>query len=89
MGTTGRMTAVDPQALPIAAARFDAAADILLTALRTHLAQLARSRSHPAVEELVSEVARWESAARDVAAALRTAADRYAESEARGAAALR
>ena len=66
MGTTGRITAVDPQALPIAAARFDAAADMLLTALRTHLAGV---RSHPAVEELVAEVARWESAARDVAAA--------------------
>ena len=80
---------MDPQALPLAAARFDAAAEILLTALRTHLAHLAESRSHPAVAELVSEVARWESAARDVAAALRAAADRYTESEARGAAALR
>jgi hypothetical protein len=86
MGTTGRTTAVDPQALPIAAARFDAAADMLLTALRTHLAGV---RSHPAVEELVVEVARWESAARDVAAALRTAAARYTEAEAHGAAELR
>lgn len=80
---------MDPEALPVAAARFDAAADILLTALRTHLAQLAGSRAHPAVEQLVAEVARWESAARDVAAALRDVADRYTESEARGAAALR
>lgn len=86
MGTTGRTTAVDPLALPIAAARFDAAADILLIALRTHLAGV---RSRPAVEDVVAEVARWESAARDVAAALRTAADRYIESEARGATALR
>lgn len=86
MGTTGRTTAVDPQALPIAAARFDAAADMLLTARRTHLAGV---RSHPAVEELVAEVARWESAARDVAAALRTAAARYTESEAHGVAELR
>ena len=89
MGSTVRTTAVDPLALPIAAARFDAAADILLAALRTHLAQLAGVRSHPAVEELVAEVARWEAAARDVAAALRTAADRYTETEAHGAAALR
>lgn len=86
MGCTGRTTAVDPLALPIAAARFDAAADILLAALRTHLAGV---RSHPAVEDLVAEVTRWEAAARDVAAALRTAAGRYTESEAHGAAELR
>lgn len=86
MGTTGRTTAVDPLALPIAAARFDAAADVLLTTLRTHLAG---PQSHPAVEELVAEVVRWESTAREIAAALRAAADRYSESEARGAAALR
>ena len=41
------------------------------------------------IEELVAEVARWESAARDVAAALRIAAARYTESEAHGAAELR
>ena len=77
-----RTTAVDPLALPIAAARLDAAADLLLAALRTHLADV-RSGA-----ELVAGVARWESSVRE-AAALRIAADRYLESEAHGAAALR
>ena len=86
MGTTGPTTAVDPLALPIAAARLDAAADILHMALRTHLAGV---RARPAVEELVAEIVRWESATREVAAALRTAAGRYTESEERSAAALR
>ena len=40
MGTTAGVIAVDPQALRIAAARLDAAADILLTARRTHLSGL-------------------------------------------------
>ena len=78
-----RTTAVDPLALPIAAARLDAAADLLLAALCTHLADV-RSGA-----ELVAGVARWESSVREAAAALRIAADRYLESEAHGAAALR
>ncbi|MDA0250861.1 MAG: hypothetical protein O2892_13575 [Actinomycetota bacterium] len=78
-----RTTAVDPLALPIAAARLDAAADLLLAALRTHLADV-RSGA-----ELVAGVARWESSVREAAAALRLAADHYLESEAHGAAALR
>jgi hypothetical protein len=81
MGT--RTTAVDPLALPIAAARLDAAADILNAALRTHLADVRSG------VELAAVVARWESSVREVAAALRIAADRYLESEAHGAAALR
>ena len=69
---TGGTTAVDPQALLVAAARLDAAADILHTALHTQLASL---RSRAWVEDLVVGVARWESAAREVAVALRTAAE--------------
>lgn len=82
----GGITVVDPLALPIAAARLEDAADILHTALRTHLAGL---RSRASVEELVAGIERWESAAREVATALRIAANRYIESEQRGAAALR
>ncbi len=78
-----RTTAVDPLALPIAAARLDAAADILHAALRTHLAGV-RSGA-----ELAAGVARWESSVREAAAALRIAADRYLESEAHGTEALR
>lgn len=81
-----RTTAVDPSALPIAAARLDAAADILHAIRRVHLAGL---RSPVRVEELMAAVAGWEAAVGEIAAALRAAADRYIESEARSAAALR
>lgn len=82
MGTTAGVTAVDPQALRIAAARLDAAADILHAARRTHLSGLR-------AEEAATAVARWELAVRETAAALRTAAERYADSEVHGARALR
>lgn len=81
-GATAGIIAVDPQALRIAAERLDAAADILHTARRTHLSGLR-------AEEAATSLARWELAARETAAALRTAEQRYVDSEARGARALR
>ncbi len=84
--TPDAVTAVDPLALPIAAARLDAAADMLNAARRIHLAGL---RSRGPIDELIAAVARWESAVREVATALRAAADRYIESETRAAEALR
>ena len=79
-------TAVDLLALPLAAARLDAAAEIISAIRRIHLAGL---RSTPPVDELVAAVTRWESAVRGIAAGLRTAAGRYAESEAQAAESLR
>lgn len=75
---------VDPQALRIAAARLDDAADILQTTLHTRLGGL-----HIDAGRLIDGVGRWERASRDLASALRSAADRLENSEAVRAEALR
>lgn len=77
---------VDPLALRIAAARFDHSADILNAALSSHLGAL---RSGVGIDQLVTGVTRWQQSARDLATALRVAADRYADSEAHAAVRLR
>lgn len=98
MGTTS----VDPAALRAAAQRMDNAADIVLAALRTRLGGLqfdgtVAGRAHAVagasvrtgVDRLVADLAQWASVAREIAAALRAGADRYAESEMHAVSALR
>jgi len=95
-------TSVDPAALQAAARRIDAAADILAEAVRAPLARLqfgsaAAGRAHgPAgaevrrgLERLCAAADQWAHAARELAAALNTGADRYRAAEHRAAAALR
>ena len=89
MGTTS----VDPHALRLAARRLDEAADLLDTALRSHLNGLqlssADGATRAAIEKLVADVARWQRAARESACAVRVGADRYTDDDRRGAAVLR
>ena len=82
MGTVS----VDPGALRMAAQRLDAAADILAGAVGAHLCGL---QSGAAVDVLAEDVGRWTHAAREVAAVLRSGADRYLDGEADAVAALR
>lgn len=81
MGTVS----VDPAALRMAAQRLDAAADILAGAVGAHLRGL---RSGEAVALLVADVGQWTHAAREVAAVLRSGAERYLDGEADAVAAL-
>jgi hypothetical protein len=89
---SGAGTAVDPHALWAAAQRLDGAADLLCGALAVHLRPL-RSAADigvgAAVERLVADIELWQRAARDTALAIRTAADRYTDTEAQAAEALR
>ena len=78
---------VDPAALLAAARRMDAAADILASALGTHLGGLQSGTA--AVDQLAADMGRWAGAAREVAASLRLGADCYLDSEADAVAALR
>ena len=89
MGTTS----VDPHALRLAARRLDEAADLLDTALRSHLIGLqlstADGRTQAAIGLLVDDVARWQRAARESACSVRVGADRYTDEDRCGAAVLR
>jgi len=95
-------TSVDVDALRVAAQRLDAAADQLQSALSGHLGGLqfdaavaglrhvaAGGAVRAAVDQLLADVALWQHAARETAAALRAGADRYTETEARAVEALR
>jgi hypothetical protein len=89
---SGTATSVDPQALGAAAQRLDAAADLLHAALAGYLGSLrfdADSGVRYAVDQLVTDIARWRRAALDTAAALRAGAQRYIDTEAQAARALR
>jgi hypothetical protein len=94
-------TRVDTAAVRAAAQGFDAAAEILDSALRTHLAGLnfggsTAGRVHTARGEAVGtalrrlsgELAQWSRAAEEISAALRAGADRYVDAEGRATAVL-
>lgn len=94
-------TRVDIAAVRAAAQQFDAAAEILDSALRIHLAALAfggaaAGRDHTARGEAVAaalrrlsgELAEWSRAAQEIGAALRAGAERYGDAESRAAAVL-
>jgi len=98
MGTTS----VDPAALQAAAQRLDTAADIVLSTLRTRLADLqfdgaVAGRAHgragdavrTGVDTVVAGLARWAAAARETSAALRAGAQGYYDAESRARGALR
>ena len=89
---------VDVAALNAVARQYEAAADIVDGAVRTHLtglafggavagrAHVARGEAlHAAVDHVVDQLRQWSRAAAEIAAALRVAADRYAEADARAA----
>ena len=89
---------VDLAALHAVARQYEAAADIVEAAVRTHLTGLAfdgaaAGRVHVArgdalrmaVDHVVDQLRQWSRAAAEIAAALRASADRYAEAEARAA----
>jgi hypothetical protein len=97
MGTTR----VDTAAVYAAAQRFDAAAELLGGAVRTHLAGLSfggstAGRAHTArgeafgtaLRRLGGELVQWSRAAEEIGAALRAGADRYADAEASAVAVL-
>ena len=94
-------TRVDTAAVCAAAQRFEAAADLLDSALRTHLAGLSfggstAGRAHTArgealataLRRLSGEVGQWSRAAEEIGAALRAGADRYADADTRAVAVL-
>lgn len=96
MGTTR----VDTAAAHAAAQRFTAAAELLDTAAhagglrfcgstagRAHVAD--GERLHSALDEVRVHLAQWSRAADEVAAALRSGAQQYADAEMRAAVALR
>jgi uncharacterized protein YukE len=89
---SGPATSVDPQALQAAAQRLDAAADLLHCALAGYLGAL-RFDADPgvafAVDQLVTDVTQWRRTALETAAALRTSAERFIDTEAQAARALR
>lgn len=87
-------TRVDTAAVRAAAQRFDTAAAILDEVLGTHLSRLrfdgaVAGRAHAAGGEAMraalnrqgSQLAQWSRSAAEIAAALRAAADQYAEAE--------
>ena len=97
MGQTDAVR-VDVTALHAVARRYQIVADIVDGAVRTHLAGLAfdgatAGRVHAArgdalrvaVDHVVDQLGQWSRAAAEIAAALRTAADRYAEADANAA----
>ena len=86
---------VDVAALHAVARQYEAAADIVDGAVRTHLTGLgfdgaAAGRRHVArgdvlrrsVDHVVDQLRQWSRAAAEIAAALRVSADRYAEADA-------
>ena len=89
---------VDVAALHAIARQYEAAADIVEGAVRTHLSGLvfdgaAAGRMHvargdalnAAVDRVVDQLRQWSRAAVEIAAALRASADRYAEADASAA----
>ena len=89
---------VDVAAVLDAARQYDTAADIVDTAIRTHLTGLrfdgaTAGRVHPArgdavriaVYEVVNRLHDWARAAAEIAAELRSSADRYLDADAHGA----
>ena len=87
---------VDTAALLSIASRYDAAGDLLGTAVRMHLAQLAfdgatAGRAHIAagdavcrvVEDMMVRLQQWSRAATEIASMLRLCADRYVDADAR------
>jgi hypothetical protein len=89
---------VDVAAVHAIARQYEAAADIVEGAVRTHLSGLvfdgaAAGRMHvargdglrTAVDQVVDQLRQWSRAATEIAAALRASADRYAEADARAA----
>ena len=89
---------VDVAAVLGAARQYDAAAEIVDTAIRTHLTGLrfdgaAAGRMHAAhgegrrlaIDEVVDRLRVWTRAATEIAAELRSCADRYVDADARGA----
>jgi hypothetical protein len=89
---------VDVAAVRRVAREYAAAAEIVDSAVRTHLSMLAfdgavAGRMHAArgdtlrtaVEVVVDQLRQWSRAAAEIAAELRASADRYADADARGA----
>ncbi|OBB77352.1 Protein of uncharacterised function (DUF2580) [Mycolicibacterium flavescens] len=89
---------VDAAALLSVARQYQGAADALDAAVRTHLSGLAfdgagAGRSYAAggdavrsaVDDVVNQLRRWSRASAEIAVALRTCIDRYAEADARAA----
>ena len=89
---------VDVAALHAVARQYEAAADIVDAAVRTHLTGLVfdgatAGRAHiargdalrTAVDHVVDQLRQWSRAAAEIAAALRASADRYAEADANAA----
>lgn len=87
---------VDAAALLSIADRYDAAGELVATAVRIHLAHLAfdgatAGSAHAAagdrlrrvVDDVVCGLRQWSRAATEVATALRMSADRYADADAR------
>jgi len=92
---------VDFEVLLDVAGRYDAVADALDGAVRTHLAQLTfgaaiAGRAHgpsgatlrSSLDALAEDVRTWARSGSEIASAIRTSADRYLSAEARGAARL-
>jgi len=86
---------VDVAALLAVARQYEAVADIVEGAVRTHLSGLvfggaAAGRVHvargdalrAAIDHVVDQLRQWSRAAAEIAAALRASADRYAEADA-------
>ncbi|BCI51924.1 hypothetical protein NIIDNTM18_12020 [Mycolicibacterium litorale] len=95
-------TRVDGAGLVGIAGRYDAAASIVDTAVRTHLATLSFDGAtagrgyvahgdalRAAVEDVVAALNSWARSATDIAAALRASAARYAEADTDAAARVR
>jgi Excreted virulence factor EspC, type VII ESX diderm len=89
---------VDVAAVLGAARQYDAAADIVDTAIRTQLSGLRfdgaiAGRMHTArgdalrnaVDDVANQLRQWARAATEIAAELRASADRYADADARAA----
>ncbi|GAB3006419.1 type VII secretion target [Mycobacterium bourgelatii] len=90
---------LDCAALRAVADRFSAAADLIDEAVANHLARLifdgsCAGRAHAArgdalranLDRLADELSQWSRAAREIAAALRAGAERYADADAYAAA---
>lgn len=89
---------VDVAAMHAVARQYEAAADIVDAAVRTHLTGLVfdgatAGRTHAArgdalrtaVDHVVDQLRQWSRAAAEIAAALHASADRYAEADANAA----
>jgi uncharacterized protein YukE len=95
----GRHTRVDVAAVRDAAGQFDASAEALDQIVRMHLSRLAfdgacAGRAYVghgdalrnAIDQLIDELRQWSRASAEIAATLRSGADRYAEADNRNAA---